>query len=65
MDRGVPSGLASWGRIIASFCAMFVILCALGMFFADVFKSQSWFEVDNLFLRHQFSIALRRVQPRF
>jgi hypothetical protein len=43
---------------------MFAILHALGMFVADLFKSRSWLEADNLFLRHQFAIALRRAPPR-
>ena len=47
------------GRIIASFWAMFAVLHALGMFVADLFKSRWQLEAENLFLRHQFSIALR------
>jgi hypothetical protein len=39
---------------------MFAILHALGMFVADVFKSRCWLEAENLFLRHQLNIALRR-----
>jgi hypothetical protein len=39
---------------------MFVILHALGMFVVDLFKSRSLFEAENLFIRHQFNIALRR-----
>ena len=38
---------------------MFAILRALGMFVADLFKSRSQLEADNLFLRHQLNIALR------
>ena len=38
---------------------MFAILHALGMFFADRFKSRWQLEAENLFLRHQLSIALR------
>ena len=38
---------------------MFAILHALGMFVADLFKSRSRLEAENLFLRHQLSIALR------
>jgi hypothetical protein len=30
------------------------------MFVVDVFKSRRWLEADNLFLRHQLNIALRR-----
>src|SRR6187397_212230 len=43
---------------------MFAILHAIGMFVADLFKSRSRLEVENLFLRHQLSIALRRAPPR-
>ena len=38
--------------------AMFAILHALGMFVADLFKSRSRLEAENLFLRHQLNIAL-------
>ena len=43
---------------------MFAILHALGMFVADLFKSRSRLEAENLFLRHQLSIASRRAPPR-
>ena len=43
---------------------MFAILHALGMFVADLFKSRSRLEAENLFLRHQLVIALRRAPPR-
>ncbi len=43
---------------------MFAILHALGMFVADLFKSRSRLEAENLFLRHQLNIALRRALPR-
>jgi hypothetical protein len=43
---------------------MFAILHALGMFIADLFKSRCQLEADNLFLRDQLSIALRRGPPR-
>jgi transposase InsO family protein len=43
---------------------MFAILHALGMFFADLFKSRSRLEAENLFLRHQLNIALRQAPPR-
>ena len=39
---------------------MVSILQALGMFAADMFKSRSQLEAENLLLRHQFAIALRR-----
>ena len=38
---------------------MFAILHALGMFVADLFKSQSRLEAENVFLRHQLTIAMR------
>ena len=38
---------------------MFAILHALGVFVADLFKSRSRLEAENLFLRHQFTIAMR------
>jgi len=43
---------------------MFAILHALGMFVVDLFKSRSRLEAENLFLRHQLAIALRRALPR-
>jgi hypothetical protein len=43
---------------------MFAILHALGMFVVDLFKSRSRLEAENLFLRHQLAIALRRAPPR-
>jgi hypothetical protein len=39
---------------------MFAILHALGMFVSDLFKSRTRLEAENLFLRHQITIALRR-----
>src|SRR5450759_1088719 len=63
-ENFIRLGVASKGRIIASFWAMFAILHALGMFFADIFKSWSRLEAENLFLRHQLNIALRRAPPR-
>ena len=44
--------------------AMFAILHALGVFVADLFKSWSRLEAENLFLRHQTHIALRHAPPR-
>jgi transposase InsO family protein len=44
---------------------MFAIMLALGMFVVDLFKSRSRLEAENLFLRHQLNIALRRAPPRF
>jgi transposase InsO family protein len=42
---------------------MFAILHALGMLIVDLFKSRSRLEAENLFLRHQLNIALRRAAP--
>jgi hypothetical protein len=39
---------------------MLAILRSLGMFIVDLFKSRRRLEAENLFLRHQLSIALRR-----
>ncbi len=36
------------------------ILLTLWLFVVDLFKSRSWLEAENLFLRHQLNIALRR-----
>ncbi|MDQ2954745.1 MAG: integrase core domain-containing protein [Pseudomonadota bacterium] len=43
---------------------MLAILHSLGMFVADLFKSRCRLEAENLFLRHQLNIALRRAPPR-
>ena len=43
---------------------MFAILHAFVMFVADLFKSRCRLEAENLFLRHQLNIALRRAPPR-
>ena len=43
---------------------MFAILHALGIFVADLFKSRSRLEAENLLLRHQLTIALRQAPPR-
>src|SRR5256884_37165 len=43
---------------------MLAILHLLVMFVADIFKSRRRLEAENLFLRHQLSIALRRAPPR-
>ena len=61
----IPSGQIRVVRqIITSFGSMFVILHGLGMFVADMFKSRRRLEAENLFLRHQLNIALRRAPPR-
>src|SRR5262245_45539581 len=43
---------------------MLAVLYSLGMFMVDLFKPRRRLEVENLFLRHQLSIALRRAPPR-
>jgi hypothetical protein len=43
---------------------MLAILHSLGMFIVDLFKPRRRLEAENLFLRHQLSIALRRAPPR-
>src|SRR5262245_38855649 len=43
---------------------MLAVLYSLGMFLIDLFKSRRRLEAENLFLRHQVSIALRRSPPR-
>jgi hypothetical protein len=43
---------------------MFAVRYALGMFVADLFKSRSRLEAENLFLRHQLNVAMRRAPPR-
>src|SRR5437016_9907098 len=43
---------------------MVAIICLLGTFIADLFKSRRRLEVENLFLRHQLNIILRRPPQR-
>jgi transposase InsO family protein len=43
---------------------MLAILHSVGMFVLDLFKSRCRLEAENLFLRHQLSVALRRAPPR-
>ena len=43
---------------------MFAMLHALGTLLVDLFKSRSRLEAENLFLRHQLNIAMRRAPPR-
>ena len=43
---------------------MLAVLHSLGMFIIDLFKSRRRLEAENLFLRHQLSIALRHAPPR-
>ncbi|HKD29635.1 MAG TPA: hypothetical protein VKC66_27475, partial [Xanthobacteraceae bacterium] len=46
-------------RIIGT---MLAILQLLGTFVANLFRSRRQLEVENLFLRHQLNIALRRAR---
>jgi len=43
---------------------MLAIFCCLGLFIVDLFKSRRRLEAENLFLRHQLNIALRRAPSR-
>src|SRR5262245_58893373 len=43
---------------------MLAILHLLATFVADLCKSRCRLEAENLFLRHQLNIALRRAPPR-
>jgi hypothetical protein len=43
---------------------MIAILHSLGILLADMFKSRWRLEAENLFLRQQLNIALRRAPPR-
>jgi hypothetical protein len=43
---------------------MFAIIYLLGTFIADLLKSRRRLEVENLFLRHQLNIVLRRSPQR-
>ncbi len=43
---------------------MIAILHVLGLFVRDLFKSRRRLLAENLFLRHQLNIALRRLSPR-
>lgn len=49
---------------MASSCVMPAILYALAMSLCDLFKSPRRLQVENLFLRHQLNISLRRAPPR-
>jgi transposase InsO family protein len=43
---------------------MLALLHLIGILIVDIFKSRSRLEAENLFLRHQLNIALRRAPPR-
>jgi hypothetical protein len=59
----IPSGprFAADRRIMGQ---MLTLLHSLGMFLIDLFKPRRRLVAENLFLRHQLSIALRRAPPR-
>jgi len=40
-----------------------ILLRSLGLFVVDLFKARCWLGVEDLFLRHQLNIALRRAMP--
>jgi hypothetical protein len=44
--------------------AMLAVLYSLGLFVVDLFKSRHRLEAENLFLRHQLRVAIRRAPPR-
>src|SRR6266571_7479331 len=44
---------------------MLSIVHLLGTYVANLFRSRRRLEAENLFLRHQLNIALRRRPPRF
>jgi hypothetical protein len=60
-----PASIRTVGRIIASLRAMFAILQALGMFVADLFKSRSRLEAENLAYYNQARthLALQKDAP--
>jgi transposase InsO family protein len=49
---------------VASFWVMLAILYELAISICDLFKSRWRLQAENLFLRHQINIALRRALPR-
>src|SRR5687767_10280813 len=63
-EHPIRPGSPCYGRIRQSCNALVALLHALGMFVADLFKSRSRLEAENLFLRHQLNVALRRAPPR-
>jgi hypothetical protein len=63
-DRPISPGSPWQNGHVGRLISMVAILHALGMFIADLFKSRTRLEAENLFLRHQLDIALRRAPPR-
>jgi hypothetical protein len=61
----ISSGrIRAMSRISASFDVMLAFFHLLVMFVANLFRSPRRLEVENLFLRHQLNIALRRAPHR-
>jgi hypothetical protein len=60
----IPSNRIRVERISTSSEMMLAIVHLLGMYIADLIKSRRRLEVENLFLRHQLNIALRRTPQR-
>jgi hypothetical protein len=63
-ENSIQGGFARSRRIIASSGVMLAILHLLGTFVASLFKSRRQLEIENLFLRHQLNVALRRAPHR-
>jgi hypothetical protein len=51
-------------RIGASYNVMLALLHLIGILVVNFFKSRSRLEAENLFVRHQLNIAMRRAPPR-
>ena len=52
------------GRISASLCSMVAMLRLIAALIANLFKSRRRLEAENLFLRHQLNVAVRRRPSR-
>jgi hypothetical protein len=63
-ENSIPPRFRIVGQIIALLRVIFAILRAVGIFVADSFESRCRLEAENLLLRHQLTIALRRASPR-
>ena len=50
--------------VVASLSAMFAILQVLGRLIVDVFRPRIRLEAENLFLRHQLTIAMPYREPK-
>jgi hypothetical protein len=59
-------GIRTLGQNRASFIEMLKVLHLIGTFLIDLlFRSRRQLEVENLFLRHQLNVTLRRAPRRF